>query len=68
MGIVIIILSVKIKDADIYESAEDEVKKFGRAAFFLMIVMGCLALGTAIIGGLTAKWDRWPCIACVSNI
>jgi hypothetical protein len=66
MGIVIIILAVKVQDADIYDSADEEIKRLGKSAFYLMIIFGCFALGASILGAVTAKWNRAPCLLCVS--
>jgi len=59
MAIVIIILAAKVRNADIFESSDDDIKRTGRNAFYLMIIFACLALGLSGLGFVTAKWHKW---------
>jgi fatty acid desaturase len=68
MGIVIIILAAKVKEADIFESSDDDIKRTGRNAFYLMIIFACFALGLSALGFVTAKWHKWQLVGCVSYI
>lgn len=65
MGIVIIVLSVKVKEADIFDSADDDIKKIGKSAFYLMVIFACFALGVSALGFVTAKWHKWYLVGCV---
>ena len=66
MGIAIIVLSAKIKEADLFDSADDNVKKTGRSAFYLMVIFACFALGVSALGFITAKWHKWWLVGCVN--
>eukprot|EP00347_Sterkiella_histriomuscorum_P009260 403341888 len=66
MGIAIIVLSAKIKEADLFDSADDSVKRTGRSAFYLMVIFACFALGVAALGFITAKWHKWWLVGCYS--
>lgn len=59
MAIVIVVLAAKVKEADIFESSDDDIKKTGRNAFYLMIIFACLGLGVGTLGFVTAKWPKW---------
>ena len=67
MGIVIVILAAKVKEADIYDSANTEIKRIGNAAFYLMIIFACFSLVVSLLGGATAKWPKWQLIGCVRS-
>ena len=66
MGIVIIILGAKIRQAAIFKNDDPTVEKIGSAAFYIMIIFGCIAVVIAILGVLTAKCNKCFCNACVS--
>jgi len=64
MGIVIIILAAKLKQAVIFKNDNPDVEKIGSAAFYIMIIFGCIAVAIAFLGGLTAKCNKCFCNAC----
>lgn len=66
MGIAIIVLAAKVREADLYDSADDEVKRVGRNAFYLMIIFAVFALALSTLGFVTAKWHKWWLVGCVS--
>lgn len=68
MGIAIIVLAAKVREADIYDSANSEIKKSGNAAFYLMIIFACFAVGLSALGFVTAKWPKWYLVGCVRLI
>lgn len=68
MGIVIIILAAKLKQAAIFQNDDEDVEKIGAAAFYIMIIFGCIAVVLSFLGVLTAKCNKCFCNACVSNM
>jgi hypothetical protein len=68
MGIVIIILATKLRQVAIFKSDNLSVQKIGDAAFFLMIIFGCVAAVISILGALTAWCNKCVFIGCVSEI
>lgn len=65
MGVAIIVLAAKVKDADIFDSADDEIKRIGKLAFNLMIIFACFAVGISFLGFITAKFTKWYLVGCV---
>jgi CDP-diglyceride synthetase len=68
LAIVIIVLAVKVKEADVYKNNNDKVERVGNAAFLLMIIFATLALVASVLGGLTSWLNRKLCIGCVSLV
>ena len=68
MGIAIIVLAAKVREADLYDNADDEVKRVGRNAFYLMIIFAVFALALSALGFVTAKWHKWWLVGCVSSL
>jgi len=64
MGIVIIILAAKLKQAVIFQNDDPTVEKIGSAAFYIMIIFGCIAVVLSFLGVLTAKCNKCFCNAC----
>jgi hypothetical protein len=67
MGVVIIILAAKLRQVSIFKSDNEDVQRIGDAAFFLMIIFGCIAAAISILGFLTAWCNKCFCIGCVSD-
>lgn len=66
MGIVIIILGAKLRQAAIFKNDDPTVEKIGSAAFYIMIIFGSVAIALCILGLLSARCKHWFCNGCVS--
>ena len=66
MAIVILILGVKIKQANVYSDADKNVQSVGNSAFYLMIIFASFALAISLLGFVTSWVDKWFLTGCVS--